>query len=546
MCRRFVAVELRFFCTTFPLRICNCCPQPTFICVIARMVSVSFRLDFLQFANQSGCLLLVAFEGRDEADFEQTALLLLHLARPSPCQRTDTVESLSYAPSVACTAPIAFQARRPLRRRFITIFTSTRGLSSLHALAPYTFVKRDLGANMPVPQLPIELIQLIVADPALRKADLRSLSLTARVFPPLVRPHLFERLQIPIGWTVDDSVSANKFDEGPAITLDEMDRLMSLRRRPDLAGLVKEVVIDRRWGLKPPPGSIRMTAHVSMQLVYAIFPRLEQAAASTDWLPQLAMTPPREPLPCCEVLNTLHYLRLDAHTWKGLQMCPALRHLSIAEMSLDKGVPAALASLSVRLETLDFDWLWQNKTGNVFLQRILHACGPSLKHLNLGVIWGNVRDLSMLPSLASLTVYMKSDDEVEETGETLDAWLAEVLPTCTALERLDIDTPEVGHKLRRSPQRLLAEPEVAAALPTTLKRIDFNMALKEGELEAVLSNNSSVKVISMLWMVRPISALHKMLLFTTFYHAQPDSARDFCRERGITVRRHWEDFLWRT
>ncbi|TKA53829.1 hypothetical protein B0A53_03619 [Rhodotorula sp. CCFEE 5036] len=273
---------------------------------------------------------------------------------------------------------------------------------------------------MPVPQLPIELIQLIGADPALRKVDLQSLSLTARVFPPLVRPHLFKRLKITIGSTADDSVFANKTDYGPAITLDEMDRLMSLRRRPDLAGLVKEVRTDQQWGLKPPPGCIRMTAHDLMQLVYATFPRLEKAAASTEWLPRLAMIPPCVPLPCCEVLHTLHYLGLDAHTWKGLQMCPALRHLSIAVMSLDKGVPAASPSLSLRLETLDFNWLWVNKM------------------------------------------------------------------------------------------------EVAAALPATLKRIDFDMALEEGELEAVLSNNSSVNVIGM--------------------DGMPDSAWDFCRKRGITIR----------
>ncbi|GAA5957492.1 hypothetical protein JCM8115_001337 [Rhodotorula mucilaginosa] len=302
---------------------------------------------------------------------------------------------------------------------------------------------------MPVPQLPIELIQLIGADPALRKVDLQSLSLTARVFPPLVRPHLFKRLKITIGSTADDSVFANKTDYGPAITLDEMDRLMSLRRRPDLAGLVKEVRTDQQWGLKPPPGCIRMTAHDLMQLVYATFPRLEKAAASTEWLPRLAMIPPCVPLPCCEVLHTLHYLGLDAHTWKGLQMCPALRHLSIAVMSLDKGVPAASPSLSLRLETLDFNW-----------------------------------DLSMLPNLLSLTIGMRSDDEADETEEF----------------------------------------EVAAALPATLKRIDFDMALEEGELEAVLSNNSSVNVIGM--------------------DGMPDSAWDFCRKRGITVRRHREDSLW--
>ncbi|KAG0666928.1 hypothetical protein C6P46_003638 [Rhodotorula mucilaginosa] len=422
----------------------------------------------------------MSFAGCFGEQTQQTALLLLRFTQPSPRQRTDTVESLSYAPPAACIAPKAFRARRPLRRRFIAIVTSTFGLASLHIPAPYTFVKRDLGARMPVPQLPIELIQLIGADPALRKVDLQSLSLTARVFPPLVRPHLFKRLKITIGSTADDSVFANKTDYGPAITLDEMDRLMSLRRRPDLAGLVKEVRTDQQWGLKPPPGCIRMTAHDLMQLVYATFPRLEKAAASTEWLPRLAMIPPCVPLPCCEVLHTLHYLGLDAHTWKGLQMCPALRHLSIAVMSLDKGVPAASPSLSLRLETLDFNWLWVNKMGNVFLQPILHACGATLRHLNLGVIWGDVRDLSMLPNLLSLTIGMRSDDEADETeefGETMDAWLAEVLPT--------------------PPQRLLAAPEVAAALPATLKRIDFDMALEEGELEAVLSNNSSVNVIGM-------------------------------------------------
>ena len=79
-------------------------------------------------------------------------------------------------------------------------------------------------------------------------------------------------------------------------------------------------------------------------------------------------------------------------------------------------------------------------------------------------------------------------------------------------ERLTIDTDYVGGELTdtsRPPQRLLAAPEVAAALPATLKRIDFDMALEEGELEAVLSNNSSVNVIGMDGMVRPLSELHQ-------------------------------------
>jgi hypothetical protein len=33
------------------------------------------------------------------------------------------------------------------------------------------------------------------------------------------------------------------------------------------------------------------------------------------------------------------------------------------------------------------------------------------------VIWGDVRDLSMLPNLLSLTIGMRSDDEADETEE---------------------------------------------------------------------------------------------------------------------------------
>ena len=99
-------------------------------------------------------------------------------------------------------------------------------------------------------------------------------------------------------------------------------------------------------------------------------------------------------------------------------------------------------------------------------------------------------------------------------GESLDAWFATALPTCPALERLWILTGGgVGYKLRRSPQQLLAMPEVAAALSATLKRINFDMPPHDGELEAALKKNKSVQVVG---------------IPSEVSHAEPCAAQGFC------------------
>ena len=345
---------------------------------------------------------------------------------------------------------------------------------------------------MPVPQLPIELVKLIVADPPLEKDDLQSLSLTTRLFPPLVRPHLFRRLEVPFGSIPDNSEPEVKVAHPYAITLDQMDRLLSFRRRSDLAGLVKEVWIDRSTRLDPPPQSLRMAVHDLTQLVYTIFPNLEKAGSL--WAdPPIA--PPRSPLPCCQVLHTLYNIKIDVHTWTSLQMCGALRRLNIAEVSLRKGTPAMPPSLPFRLETLEVGGTYEDNTDNAFLRPFLRACGSTLTQLWLGENFNAVPNLSILPRLVSLVVQMSDRDAASMEGGSLGAWFATALPTCTALERLTITTTYAGYSLLGSPQGLLAVPEVAAALPSTLKRIDFDMAPFDGELEAALRENTSVQVV---------------------------------------------------
>ncbi|KAG0665881.1 hypothetical protein C6P46_005975 [Rhodotorula mucilaginosa] len=137
---------------------------------------------------------------------------------------------------------------------------------------------------MPVPQLPVELIKLIVDIPTLRKADLQSLNLTARVFPPLVRRRLFERLIIDLGWIFEDDMSTLETDERRAITLHETERLMFFRRHPNLATLVRTVLLSGDSILEAPPWSMPITAHDLMQLVYAIFPRLEEVISAAAFV----------------------------------------------------------------------------------------------------------------------------------------------------------------------------------------------------------------------------------------------------------------------
>ncbi|TKA53452.1 hypothetical protein B0A53_04446 [Rhodotorula sp. CCFEE 5036] len=237
---------------------------------------------------------------------------------------------------------------------------------------------------MPVPQLPVELIKLIVTDPVLEKGNLQSVSLTARAFPPLVRPALFRSLEIPLRWITEaeDAEPQDTVNQGRAITLAEMERLMAFRLRPDLAALVKKVSIhsdDDFPDLEPPPGSIRMMPHDLMQLVYTVFPRLEKD------------------------------LILDADTWTSLQTCSALRKLSIETNSFEGGIPAIPPVLPFRLETLEVYDTYQINWEVVFLRPFLR-------------------------------VYMSDREGEQVDGQFLSAWFTVALPTCVALERLTIET----------------------------------------------------------------------------------------------------------
>lgn len=297
-------------------------------------------------------------------------------------------------------------------------------------------------------------------------------------------------------------MSTLETDERRAITLHEMDRLMFFRRHPNLATLVREVSLSADSELTAPPWSIPMTAHDVMQLVYAIFPRLQEVVSLCDG-PSIA--PPRLTLPCCQTLHTIRSFDFDASTWTSLQACTGLRHLGIEEMELYGPLPVVPPSLPFRLVTLVIDMIRDNDIVDVFLMPFLRACGPTLERLSLGVDFDYVRDLSTLPKLATLSVTMTSDYTFERVGETLDEWLATILPTCHALEHLRISAFYVGDELHRTPAGLLAVPEVAAALPSTLKRIDFDMPPRKGQLEAALSKNNSVQVIGMPTLVRPNS-----------------------------------------
>lgn len=348
------------------------------------------------------------------------------------------------------------------------------------------------------------------------KADLQSLNLTARVFPPLVRRRPFRRLIIDLGCISEDDEPLVTNERKEAIALHEMYRLLSFQSR--LAALVREVWFCNSPKLEAPPWSIRMTAHDLVQLVYAIFPRLEEVVSL--WRSP-SLLPPHLPLSCCQTLHTILGLNFDAGTWNSLQKCSGLRNLGIDEIDFGRGgrFPVVPPSLPFRLETLIIRMICGNDTGHVFLTPFLRACGPTLKYLYL-ISYDDVWNLSMLPKLASLTVRMRSgqtDETPEEAAETLVAWLAAVLPTCHALEHLGFDTTYRVHQPHRTPASLLAVPELAAVLPATLKRIDFDMSPRKGELEAALSKNNSVQVIGM-----PTQ--------------QGDSPwLEFCRQRGITV-----------
>ena len=205
-------------------------------------------------------------------------------------------------------------------------------------------------------------------------------------------------------------------------------------------------------------------------------------------------------------MHTIRSLDFDTSTWTSLQACTGLRHLGIEDMELNGPLPLVPPSLPFRLVTLVIDMIRGNDTGDVFLMPFLRACGPTLERLSLGVWFDHVRNLSTLPKLTTLSVIMTSDYTVEAIGETLDEWLATILPTCHALEHLRISAVYAGWELDRTPAGLLAVPEVAAALPATLKRIDFDRPPREGQLEAALSKNNSVQVIGMPTEVRPDSA----------------------------------------
>lgn len=295
---------------------------------------------------------------------------------------------------------------------------------------------------MPVPQLPVELIKLIVTDPVLEKGNLQSVSLTARAFPPLVRPALFRSLEIPLRWITEaeDAEPQDTVNQGRAITLAEMERLMAFRLRPDLAALVKKVSIhsdDDFPDLEPPPGSIRMMPHDLMQLVYTVFPRLEKVGSHCL---TASIVPPRQSPPCCQTLHTIQDLILDADTWTSLQTCSALRKLSIETNSFEGGIPAIPPVLPFRLETLEVYDTYQINWEVVFLRPFLRACGPTLKHLRLGLNFDDVLDFLILPNLVILGVYMSDREGEQVDGQFLSAWFTVALPTCVALERLTIET----------------------------------------------------------------------------------------------------------
>ena len=317
---------------------------------------------------------------------------------------------------------------------------------------------------MPVPQLPVELIKLIVDVPTLRKADLQSLNLTASVFPPLVRRHLFERLIIDLGWISEDNLPPIEAGERRAIALREMDRLMAFRRRHDLAALVKTVWLKGDYELKAPPWSTPMTAHDLMQLVYAIFPRLKEVASFYETPP---IVPPRLSLQCCGTLRTIRSLNLDADTWNSLQTCSGLRHLGIYEMEFGGRVPTVPPSLPFHLETLNITIIWGSDTGDVFLTPFLLACGPTLKCLSLGINYEDVWDLSMLPKLASLTVEMRSGEPSKRLARLLSSGsrqsyrLATRSNTCRWTRRTrvpDLAEPLQGSSPRRKWQRYCPRP----------------------------------------------------------------------------------------
>jgi hypothetical protein len=386
---------------------------------------------------------------------------------------------------------------------------------------------------MPVPQLPVELIKLIVTDPVLEKGNLQSVSLTARAFPPLVRPALFRSLEIPLRWITEaeDAEPQDTVNQGRAITLAEMERLMAFRLRPDLAALVKKVSIhsdDDFPDLEPPPGSIRMMPHDLMQLVYTVFPRLEKVGSHCL---TASIVPPRQSPPCCQTLHTIQDLILDADTWTSLQTCSALRKLSIETNSFEGGIPAIPPVLPFRLETLEVYDTYQINWEVVFLRPFLRACGPTLKHLRLGLNFDDVLDFLILPNLVILGVYMSDREGEQVDGQFLSAWFTVALPTCVALERLTIETNYALLPLPKTPQGLLAIPEVAAALPATLRRIDFDTPPHDREIEAALKNNRSVRILGIPSEVSPARRITVLL-------AQ-DSLVDFpvcCLCRGVTVR----------
>lgn len=119
----------------------------------------------------------------------------------------------------------------------------------------------------------------------------------------------------------------------------------------------------------------------------------------------------------------------------------------------------------------------------------------TLKHLRLGLNYDDVPDFSILPNLVTLGVYMSDRDGEQVDGRSLSEWFTVALPTCVALERLTIETNYAPLPRPETPQGLLAIPEVAAALPATLKRIDFDTPPHDGEIEAALKDNKSLRVL---------------------------------------------------
>lgn len=277
-----------------------------------------------------------------------------------------------------------------------------------------------------------------------------------------MRPSVFRVIDVSLG-RVDSGLReiGAAVDLRDAVSFDEMDRLLFFWRHPDSGALGKEVWFDRAYQPEPSPERIPTTARDSMQLVYTIFPRLEKAGSSDLMFP---MVPPRRSLPCCQTLHTIHNLFLLTRT-QGPACRRAVRCANSASRVTRSKEEVLPPVPPFRLETLDVWETHQLDWEVVSLRTFLRACGPTLKHLRLGLNYNDVPDFSILPNLATLGVHMSDRDGEQVDDRSVSAWFTVALRTCVALERLTIETNYVGLPLPKTPQGLLAMPEVAAADP---------------------------------------------------------------------------------